>query len=125
MSHKQVIEVNIDNREALLEALKEMGYKVREGKHTLCDFDWTIQADISILTQDDKQLNIGFIQQQDGSYKIEADFWRTGINQKDFQEQINVLHAKHKTVNWLSTHGYGVTFETDMAGELVVVGTQW
>lgn len=123
MSHKTPVYVKVDNEEALIEALEEMGYTVRKGKHTLSAFDWKIECDLSIL-KDGKQLNIGFLKTKDG-YKVEADWWGTGINSKEFQEQLNQLHGKHKVKNWLLKNGYKVTYETDEEGNLVVVGSRW
>lgn len=123
MSHKVEIEVKIDNEQALQEALTEMGYEVRMGKHELSAFDWTMECDMSIK-KDNKQLNIGFRKEED-RLVMEADFWGSGINQKEFEESLNQLHAKHKVKNWLLKKGYKVTYEEDLVGNVRVVGSKW
>ncbi len=123
MSHKTPVQVRVDNEAALTEALKEMGYSVRVGSHSLSGYDWSMECDLSVL-KDEKQLNIGFRKTDDG-YEVEADWWGSGINSKDFQEQLNQLHGKHKTKNWLTKKGYKVTYAYENDGALVVTGSKW
>lgn len=123
MSHKTEVHVKVDNEKALKEALEEMGYQVRTGRHTLSAFDWSMTCDLS-LVKDGEQLNVGFLKQDDG-YKVEADWWRTGVNSKEFSENLNVLHGKHKVKNWLKDNKYKVTYEEDEEGSLIVVGSRW
>ena len=123
MSHKTEVHVKVDNEQALKEALEEMGYTAKTGKHTLKAFNWTMDCDVSVM-KNDKQLMIGFSKIDDG-YKVEADWWGTGINQKKFQESLNMLHGKHKVKNWFSQNRYKVSYEEAEDGSLVVVGTRW
>jgi uncharacterized membrane protein YfhO len=124
MSHKTEIEVNIDDRDALKEALTEMGFTVREGKHELGAFGWKMECDLSIKKKD-RQLNIGFSEQEDGTYKVEADWWGTGLDQQKFRDDLNQLHSKHKASNWLRKNKYKVSYEQEEDGSIVVVGTRW
>lgn len=124
MSHKTEVAVNIDNREALIAALEEMGYGVELNKKIGSNYGFTIDADIAVV-KGSNRLTIGFKQKDDGTFKLEADFYGTGISQKTFQDQVNTLHAKHKTSGWLAENRYQVSYETDEDGDLVVVGTKW
>lgn len=124
MSHKTEVHVKVDNEQALKDALEEMGYFVRTGKHTLKAFDWSMDCDLSV-TKDNKQLMIGFKKTEEGCYKVEADWWGTGINEKKFTEDLNIAHGKHKVKNWFSDNRYKVSYEQDEDGSLVVVGTRW
>lgn len=124
MSHKTELKVNVDNQEALEQALEEMGFKVRKGKHTLNAWDWKMDCDLSIL-KDEKQLNIGFKKQEDGTFSVEADWWGTGINEKDFRDDLNQFHSKHKVSNWLKNNKYKVAYAEEEDGCLVVTGTRW
>jgi hypothetical protein len=123
MSHKVKIHANVDNEVALIQALEEMGYEVRKGPHKLSAFDWTMDCDLSIV-KNGKQLNVGFKKVGD-KFEMEADWWNTGINPKEFEEQLNVGHGKHKVANWFLEKGYKVSYETAEDGSLVVVGKRW
>lgn len=124
MSHKTRLNVRIDDKDALIKALEEMGYEVSEERRTLSAFSWQMETDL-VVKKDGNVLNIGFKEQEDGSFKIEADFYGTGISTTEFQEQLNVLYGKHKVTNWLIRNRYTPTYETDEEGNLVVVGTRW
>jgi hypothetical protein len=124
MSHKTTLKTNIDNKEALIGALAEMGFTVKEEKTSLSAWGWTMVSDFAI-SRDGKSMNIGAEKQKDGTYRVEADLYKTGFNITDFQDQLNVLHGKHKVNNWMLENRYQTTFETDEAGDLVVVGRRW
>jgi hypothetical protein len=123
MSHKTNVEVTVDDKDCLIAALEEMGYTVG-GKKTLKAFDWKINADVTI-SKNGKDINLGFIEKEDGTFKLEADFYGTSINQKNFQEQVNTLHGKHKVTKWFTENRYQTSLETDEEGNMVVVGTKW
>ena len=123
MSHKTPVQVNIDNERALIQALEEMGYEARVEKHELKAFQWKMDCDVSVI-KDGKQLNLGF-KKVDNHYEMEADWWGTGINPKDFQEQLNQKHSKHKVKNWFLDNNYKVSYEEQEDGSLVVVGSKW
>lgn len=124
MSHKTDVAVKVDDRTALIQALAEMGYEAVEGKKILKAYDWKIEADITVK-KNGSQINLGFIEQADGSFKVEADFYGTGISQAKFQEDLNKLHGKNKVTNWFTENRYQTSLETDEEGNLVVVGTKW
>ena len=126
MSHKVDVDVKIDNQEALIKALEEMGYEAHVEKKRLSAYGWSIDADITIKKKESgRQPNIGFIKQEDGTFKMEADFFLSGINETDFRNELNILHGKHKVSDWLVKHRYNTSYEKDEEGNMVVLGTRW
>ncbi len=125
MSHLTQIAIELDDLNAIKEALVEMGYEVREGKHRLSAFDWNMEADLSVQ-KNGRQLNIGFMQKEDGVIDIKADFWNTGVNQKNFREQLQQLHAKHKTISIIRKKGWKVGNATTLEdGSIKLTATRW
>jgi hypothetical protein len=109
--------------DALKRALIELGYGVHEGSHNITSFGQTRTFDMSI-TKNGKQLPVGWIKEEDG-YRLEGDFYMTGIDTSDFGKQISQLHTKYKTTDWLTQKGYRVSYEKNSDGKTVVVGTKW
>jgi uncharacterized membrane protein YfhO len=124
MSHKTELKVNIDNKKALMDALTEMGFTVTDEKRKLAAFSWTMDTDITVK-KDGRLINVGFKQQEDGTFTCQHDFYGTSISVGDFQKNLNTLHGKHKVANWLNENRYQVTYERDEDGDLVVVGSKW
>lgn len=125
MSHKAEVHVVVNDKESLINALHDMGLEVVEGKQKLdSKYRFSIDCDLSVK-KNGEQLMIGFSQQKDSTFKMEADFYGTGLNSREFQKQVNVGHGKHKVSKWFNENRYTTTYEKDEEGNLVVVGTKW
>ena len=123
MSHYTHVECKVDDMEALKKALTELGYTTHEGSHDIRSYGQTRTFEMSII-KDGKQLPIGWIKDNDG-YRLEGDFYMTGINTQEFGQKISQLHTKYKTESWLQKKGYRVRHEVNEEGKMVVVGTRW
>jgi hypothetical protein len=105
MSHLSKIQCNIDDLDSLKKALEEMGYGYIEGRKTLSAYSWSMEVDLQ-LTKDSKPLLIGFKKEKDGTYSAQADWYCTGINSRKFNEDLNMLHAKHKVLDKAKSNGF-------------------
>lgn len=125
MSHLVKVDVKVDNTEALKQSLEEMGYEVREGQHTLSAWGWKMNCDFSIK-KNGRQLMVGFKELEDGTIKIEADWYGTGIGREKFQEDLNQLHSKHKTVNIVRKKGWKLGKEKVLEdGTIEIRASRW
>ena len=129
MSHLTTLQVEIDDMNAVKETLKELGYEVREEeqKHTINSrWGWKLNADVS-ATKNDKQMPIGFIQNEEtGKIEVQADWFDMDMNQKQFQDELNRLHAKHKTINEVKKRGWKVAdIKEDNEGNITIDASRW
>lgn len=125
MSHFTTVEVALKDLANVAESLKEMGFEVQEGKHTITDWaHQTHEVDLSIK-KDGKQLTLGWAHTADGALTMVHDFWGTGLNQKNFMTELNSLYSKNTATKWLQGKGYSVSYDHDEEGNLLVVGSRW
>lgn len=125
MSHLVKLEVKVDSLDAVAQALEEMGFEVRREKHTLSNFGWKMDCDLSIK-KNGKQLMVGFVEQEDGTIKSNADWYGTGVNRNEFNQQLQQLHAKHKATAALTKRRWKVgEFIKQADGSLTAVARRW
>lgn len=124
ISHLVQIQCKVDDLKALEATLNEMGYG--SIRNTEMKSSWWASKKVDLLlTKDGRAKTIGWQKNAEGSYDIVADWYSTGINQKQFVEEVNIGHAKHKASDWLISNGYSVAYEVAEDGDLVVVGSKW
>lgn len=125
MSHADTVEIHLKDLTMVAEALKEMGFQIKEGKHTIADWaKRSFEVDLS-ASKDGKQLCLGWRQKADGSLEMVKDWYGIGMNQKDFMAQLSTLYSKNTATQWLKGKGYSVAYENDEQGNLIVVGSKW
>ena len=126
MSHLVNVEVELDNMDAVKQALEEMGFQTRHEEHTLGAYGWKMKCDLSVQKKNGSQLMIGFKQQEDGKIRVEADWYGTGLNRGEFTQKLQQLHAKHKVVNVLKKRRWQVGNPTVNAdGSISLVASRW
>jgi hypothetical protein len=130
MSHLTKIDVKVDNMAAIEAALTEMGFGVRKNadgtKHKLHAFSWNMDCDIS-ATKDGRQLYIGFAQNGE-EVKAQYDLYGSGVNASDFNQKLQQLHSKHKTIDVLKKNKWKVdesSIEVDEDGNIVMYASRW
>jgi hypothetical protein len=110
MSHFTKIEVRFDSLEALKDALKQMGYSVIEGRHTMRN-RWNDSREVDLEVAELRS-QVGFTQNQDGTIEMHADWYGLGINHNEFTQQLTQLHSKYKTLDSLRRDGWKLVKET-------------
>lgn len=130
MSHLTKIEVKVDSMAAIEAALKEMGFGINKNadgtKHRLKAYAWTMDCDIS-ATKNNKQLYIGFAQDGD-QVKAQYDLYGSGVNASDFNQKLQQLHSKHKTIDIVKKNKWKVdedNIETDENGNIIMYASRW
>jgi hypothetical protein len=125
MSHFTTIKVQIKDAGVLREVLQGLGYvvevdgKVRgyQGNTTVADF----------VIRRSNGYDIGFRRSEgDENYEVIADFWGTGINQRQFLNEVQQKYAHRMLMNTVALQGYSVEAEEVMEdGTVRVVVGRW
>jgi hypothetical protein len=125
MSHFTTIKVQIKDGEVLREVLQELGYGVEmdtmvrgyRGDRTAANF----------VIRRSNGYDIGFRKKDgDENYEVIADFWGTGINQRQFLNEVQQKYAHRMLMNTVERQGYSVEAEEVMEdGTVRVVVGRW
>jgi hypothetical protein len=111
MSHFTRIKTKMVEKEFLLSALQDLGYKFEEGVCEVRGYGGQkAQAEIKIATSN-PGYNIGF-QKDNGSYEVIADWYGIhGLNRNQFVERLNQRYAYHATRSKLEEQGFTLVEE--------------
>jgi hypothetical protein len=125
MSHFTTIKVQIKDGEVLREVLQELGYGVEMNTMVRGYRGDTTSANFVIRRSNG--YDIGFRKKDgDENYEVIADFWGTGINQKQFLNEIQQKYAHRMLLNTVVQQGYDVEAEEVMEdGTVRVVVGRW
>jgi Protein of unknown function (DUF1257) len=125
MSHFTTIKVQIKDAGVLREVLQGLGYVVEvdgqvrgyQGNTTVADF----------VIRRSNGYDIGFRRSDgDENYEVIADFWGTGINQRQFLNEVQQKYAHRMLMNTVERQGYSVEAEEVMEdGTVRVVVGRW
>ena len=111
MSHFTSIRTHIVEREFLLKALDDLGYKVETGNLTVQDLAGdSARAEIKIQLKLGRE--VGFRQSGEG-YEIVADAWGLGGGLKDLSQKVAQRYAYHTAISKLEAQGFSLVSEED------------
>lgn len=89
MSHYVNTELKLSNQGHIVEALKRLGYQIKQGRHSMSNGYGQVETvDFAIVGKP-----IGFRKKGD-SYEMVADFWGTGLNRVEFVRSLKREYAK-------------------------------
>lgn len=120
MSHITKIATQMAEREFLLAALQDLGYKYEEGNLTISGFGTNkVQVEIKIDLR--LSYDIGF--RKNGQFfEIVADWWGVrGVQKEDFTRQLLQRYAYHAARNRLEEQGFTLVDEQTDKGEIRLV----
>lgn len=121
MSHFATYKANVSSQKYLVKALKEMGYEV-ELNSTIKDYygaNQTVQVAVA-----GKPLGFSWNKEQK-KYDVIADWWGTGIREKDFCNLVSQLHEKYKVTDICKSKGLKVNKWTKLKdGSIQMVATE-
>jgi len=125
MSVLKTINIKVDNIEALKQAIKELGYEFIEGRRTMHTVYGDSDEVILQLKDDDTELPVGFIENDDGTYTMKADWYGLGINNEEFEQDLNVAYSKHKVINTVTQNGYSFDTMNENQEEIELKFSLW
>jgi len=117
LSHVTRIKTQIVEKEQLLSALEDLGYRYEEGDLVLSSVGGEkTNVQIKVLLR--MSFDIGFRKTPQG-YEIVADWWGVrGVNQKDFTTHLLQRYAYHTTRAKLEAQGFNLVEETAKDGQI-------
>jgi len=120
MSHISHIKTNILEKEYLLLALKDLGYKYQEGDLNISGFGGqktSVDIKISLFMSGD----IG-LRKSGNCYEIVADWWSVrGVTQKEFTDRLMQRYAYHTARAKLEAQGFTLVEEEQEKGQIRMV----
>lgn len=123
MSHFVHTELKLSNQNAIIEALKNMGFNVKVGRHIMPNgYGQRESVDFAIEGKP-----IGF-RKKGNEYEMVADFWGTGINRHEFVRNLKREYAKVQVSEICSKIGLRASEwveKEDGTLEMVAVKLSW
>ena len=120
MSHISKIKTQIVEKEFLLAALKDLGYKAEEGELSVSGFGAN-KTSVDILIKIPLSNDIGFRKAGD-HYEIVADWFGVrGVNAATFTDKVNQRYAYLTTRAKLEEQGFTLVQETQEKGKIHLV----
>ena len=106
-SCKALKDVNLEN---LKKALSEMGLTLNMNKTTVHGIYEGRSAKVDgVLVSSGKELSLGLVVNgEDGCVEVVGDFWRTGLNEADFNANLGKIYQKIEMLSRLELSGYTV-----------------
>jgi hypothetical protein len=106
MSHFTKVLTKIYDKELLISTLKQLNYKVSEGKLTLTGYNGQ-KTNIDILIKLNSSYDIGFTRNKDASYQITADWWGvTQVKKEDFIRDVKQNYSLNMIRREMKKKGY-------------------
>lgn len=129
MSHFTTVKTQINDLDALEQAMEGCNYKVKRGKKVKVRGYQGATLDAVMCIDVGSQYDIGVLEEEDGTYKIVSDWWgietTTGKTQNEVVEEINREYAFVRVVNACEAQGYHVEKERQEDGSIQVVASRW
>ncbi len=117
MSHITRIKTQIMEKEHLLHALTDLGYRYEEGDLEIRSAG-TEKTRVEIKIPMRMSYDIGLRSSTHG-YEVIADWWGVrGVNQKDFTERLLQRYAYYATRAKLESQGFSLVEETNKEGQI-------
>jgi hypothetical protein len=112
VSHFTKVATKINDLVALKKALDQLGWKYKTAEAGVEVRGWrgqTSKADIAI---DMGKYDIGVVQQEDGTYSLEADWWGVettkGLKEEEVIKEVNAKYAYQRVVAAVEEQGYTI-----------------
>lgn len=126
MSHWKSFTNNIlkdTNKKYLVAALDEMGLGLNEQIKNIQNAWGSEQVDMA-LTKQGELLSLGFKENKEKELELKGDFYRTGLNEGRFMDELSQKYQKHRITDQMELAGWNV--EAEQVGEnLELIATQW
>jgi hypothetical protein len=123
MSHFSRVKTQLRDIATVQQVLEDLGYTVETGDVRGYSSQ---RAKADIVVRTDKNYDIGFYQQDDGSVAMIADFWGLSIDRDQFLEKITQRYAYLTVVEQAAEQGWQIAEEeVQEDGSLRLVMQRW
>lgn len=105
------------NKKDLHKACQRLGFDFDESKKEVnASFERRREKVDAVLVKDGKALSLGFNFNKDGKFEVEGDFWRTGLADKTFVDDLSQAYAGESLKRQLRVN-YGMRIDKDEINE--------
>lgn len=130
MSHFSRCDVNINDLEALKEALGDLGLNFSvAGEHPVKVRGWQGQTQDAEIAISYGQYDVGIVDNNDGTYSMVADWWgikHSGKTQEQIRNEIMQRYTYRRITTAARSKGFQITEEeVDEQGQIQVVLAKW
>jgi len=126
MSHFTKVQTKIFDKDILISTLKQLKYRVFEGKLTLKGYEGQ-KKNIDILVKLNSSYDIGFARNKDGTFSIIADWWGvTKVKEEDFTRMVNQNYSLNMIRREMKKKGYKIVEQKNLENNSIkVVVRKW
>ena len=130
MSHFTKVATKINDLIALKKALEQLGWKYRAADGGVEVRGWRGQTTRAALAIDMGKYDVGVVQQADGTYALEADWWGVettrGLKEDEILKEVNAKYAYQRVVAAVEEQGYTVDENAVQAdGSVKLTVSKW
>jgi len=112
MSHFTKVATKINDLVALKKALDQLGWKYRHSATGVEVRGWRGQTTKAEIAIDMGKYDVGVVQQADGTYALEADWWGVettrGLREEEVVKELNAKYAYQRVVAAVEEQGYTI-----------------
>lgn len=128
MSHFQVYKCNVSNVDFVKKSLAELGLGYKENVVMTDYYSGNRNAEL-VLMKGNKQLPIGWVRNtESGALELQADWFMTGLREKEFTQSIGQLHSKYQVLETCEQNGWSIDPSEITLGEngsIEILATQY
>lgn len=120
MSHISKIKTRMVDKELILQALTDLGYKTEVGRLKLEGLhNQSFDIDIKVISRYGNDIGLRLV---DGVYEIVADWWGVmGTNKESFKKDLTQRYAYRVVTSKLEQQGFDLTSEENKDGKIHLV----
>ncbi len=112
MSHFTKVATKINDLVALKKALDQLGWKYKSSEQGVEVRGWRGQTTKAEIAIDMGKYDVGVVQQADGTYALEADWWGVettrGLKEEEVVKELNAKYAYQRVVAAVEEQGYTI-----------------
>ena len=130
MSHFTKVATKINDLTALKKALDQLGWKYQHDPAGVVVRGYRGQTMKAAIAIDMGKYDVGVVQQEDGNYSLEADWWGVettkGLKEEEVVKELNAKYAYQRVVAAVEEQGYTIDTNAVQAdGSVKLTVSKW
>jgi hypothetical protein len=130
VSHFTKVATKINDLTALRKALDQLGWKYKHDEAGVVVRGYRGQTMKAAIAIDMGKYDVGVVQQEDGNYSLEADWWGVettkGLKEEEVVKELNAKYAYQRVVAAVEEQGYTIDQNAVQAdGSVKLTVSKW
>jgi hypothetical protein len=130
VSHFTKVATKINDLTALRKALDQLGWKYKHDEAGVVVRGYRGQTMKAAIAIDMGKYDVGVVQQEDGNYSLEADWWGVettkGLKEQEVVKELNAKYAYQRVVAAVEEQGYTIDQNAVQAdGSVKLTVSKW